>query len=406
MSSNHHAPAGADLDAAPERYLSHSSVCGIHIGLHVICRIARALPEPDGRAMIWLHNYARLRRLTADALCTEAGLTMAHIRAALTDPELAADERDCFTAAVQVLRAKFEATIPALYLSQPTQTVAKAFRFALRHKKLVEVIGLNRTGKSESARVQYWRNLDRCVWFDVPAEESDRDFYAGLAEELGIAAARNTRSRCNQLRLQIAAVFGSGLIDTLILDEAHNLWPTNPEAKPKRLEFARVNIHRDGAVGIVVLATPQFSTSLQKVMDESPRFAPGQYDGRVVRYHLQETMSDEDLAGVARWHAPEFSDEMIAQLVLGAKAQEGFCGLMVNMILLAREQAEDDGRKAVTLADVKTAGAMMARGSRIERLAKEQLARQQQGGGTPALVPTLRSPQRRRHNGHVTTLRV
>jgi hypothetical protein len=60
---------------------------GIQIGLNVITRVARVRTERERSAMIWLHNYARLENLTADALSDELDLSKPDIRAALTDPE-------------------------------------------------------------------------------------------------------------------------------------------------------------------------------------------------------------------------------------------------------------------------------------------------------------------------------
>lgn len=52
MSSTRFAPAGADPDASPERFLASSKLRGIQIGLNVVCRVARVRSEIEARAMI------------------------------------------------------------------------------------------------------------------------------------------------------------------------------------------------------------------------------------------------------------------------------------------------------------------------------------------------------------------
>ena len=94
-------------------------------------------------------------------------------------------------------------------------------------------------------------------------------------------------------------------------------------------------------------------------------------------FHLRDTMSDADLAAVARHHAPEFADGLIASLVEQAKASAGFCGVMVNTIRAARFKARiacaEQEHPVVTPELLLAAQAQMARGTRIEALAKQKL---------------------------------
>lgn len=376
MPNTRYASAGADPDAAPERHLSSAKLRGIQIGLNVIVRVAKARTLPEARAMIWVHNYARLRKLTADALCDELNLDKAEIRAALTDPDA---DLTRFTREVARVRAAFEKSLPSLYATEVTKTVRKGFRYALEKHAIAEVVGRNRMGKTDTAEIEYWKNLDRCVWLNTPDDETDRNFIFELARVLGIGTTGG--KKVAQVRPQVVGVFDSGLIDVLIVDEGHFLWPSDIWTKPKRIEFLRCSIHRDGAVGVLVLATPQYNASMLLALG-STRWAPGQWDGRRVPFYLRDTMSTEDLRGVARQHAPEFPEAFIDRLVEQARASEGFCGLMVNTIELARFEAEmaEPPVKAVTRDILERVLAQMARGSRIEQLAKQKLAGQKQPG--------------------------
>lgn len=290
----------------------------------------------------------------------------------MTDPE---ENLEIFVRHVQIAREKFEANLPEPVLTEPVKAVRKAFRFAIEERALVEVLGLTRMGKTKGgAEPMYLRYLDRCVWLDCPTDEADRTFLFALAAAVGISG--GTGKKVGQIRPQIAAVFATGMIDLVIVDEAHFLWPADKLTKPKRIEYLRAEIHRDGAVGVLVIATPQFAASMQAVMAANPRWAPGQWDGRVIRYHLRDTMTAADLGAVARHHAPDFTAEMIDGLVAQALACEGFCGLMVNTIKRARREALEEGLPQVTPAILITAQVEMARGTRIEQLAKVHAAQQ------------------------------
>lgn len=88
------------------------------------------------------------------------------------------------------------------------------------------------------------------------------------------------------------------------------------------------------------------------------------------RYHLADTMSDADLAAVARHHLPGATTEIVEQLVSQAKASEGFCGAMVKAIQRAQFIAEETGHP-LNVGHIKTAQAELARAGRIEQIAKQ-----------------------------------
>src|SRR5438128_1954686 len=105
MSSTRYASPTSNPDESPERHLASGRLRGISIGLNIVARVARVLPEHERDAMFWLHNFARLRDLTADALSSELQLERAEIRRALTDP---ACDRGQFVRRVSELRIRFE----------------------------------------------------------------------------------------------------------------------------------------------------------------------------------------------------------------------------------------------------------------------------------------------------------
>ncbi len=370
-----YAPPGANPEAAPERHLSSAALRGINIGLNVVVRVAAVRTERERRAMIWLTNYARLQGLTADALSERIGLSQDDIRSALTDPDI--DLRP-FVRAVEGARANFEKFLPQLVRTAVTRDVLEAIGYAGETPGIVEIIGHNRTGKTESAWYQFLRLLDRALWIDCPEDDSDRTFLFEIARAAGIGTGTNKKP--DQLRAQVKAIFGDPGISVLFVDEAHRLWPSNPRTKPKRIEFLRslVDAGKPPKVSVIVIATEQFAESLEAALDKSSRWAPGQWQGRAQRWVLPETLSDAELASVARHHAPDAPEEAIRSLVLQAKASQGFCGIMVNTIRRARFI----GRGKVTRESVDRAQIQMARGTKLEQAAQAKAiaARLKQGG--------------------------
>jgi hypothetical protein len=338
----------------------------IQIGMNVVVRAARTRSERERGAILWLANYARREKLTADALTEALGLDRAAIRAALTNPE--ADIKQ-FVGKVESLRTVLDANLKEPANTRVHRDVTEALEFATESGAIVEVIGKTRMGKTESAEHFHLKNLQRSIYCVCPATDSYSDFIFALGRACGVSVGGG--KMVTQIEAQIRAMFGRGGLTFLIMDEGQRLWPSDIRIKPKRIEFLRTLWDENKKeIGIVVLATPQYSVSMNQALTKSERWAPGQWEGRVVRWHCQDTMSRADLAKVASFHCPEADTPMIDQLVLGALGTEGFCGAMVNAITLARFKAKREGH-APNLQDIVNAQAQMAAGTEIERLAKK-----------------------------------
>lgn len=366
-----YAPEGADPDQSPEAYLANKKLLrGLQIGLNVIVRVGRSRPVAQRRAAVWLFNYAKLQGLTTDELSERLDLEKPYIRAALRDIDTDASR---FTKAVEKLRREFEAGIPAIVDSEVAQTVREGLSYAVEKKKVVEIIGLTRMGKTEAAWDFYLRHMDRGIMLLTPGEdESDRNFLWLIARAAGIGYNRGTST--GQMRPQLTALFGPGLLEFIIVDEAHFLWPQDVKTKPKRIEFLRGIWDKDrpAAAGVAILATPQYTNSSEAATKASTRWAPGQWDGRVNRFYLKDTMPDRDLLAIARHHAPDFTKEQHEFLVVMAKATEGFCGAMVNCIDRARHKA---GHGTVTMEILTDAARQQVAGTRLQKLTEAQAAK-------------------------------
>ena len=382
MSSTRYAATAEASEAAPERFLASAKLRGIAIGLNIITRVGMIRTDRERAAMIWLYNYARLRNLTADALSDELDLSKPDIRTVLTDPDAEAALLGRFVRQVEALRQTFEASLPEMYPTKPAKILWEALALAKKRPCMVEVVGITRIGKSIPGFNWYQRNAMDCgLFMTCPDDEAERTFLFENARMLGIGTTGG--KKVGQVRPQVRACYGRKGIRLLIVDEAHFLWPIDKRSKPKRIEFLRglYDMYIPAEVSIVILASPQHTMNMNLALDEHNRWAPGQWDGRVIRYHLPDNkydgkgeivkyaMSDGDLRGVAKLHAPDFNEGMIEALVLNAKSTSGFCGAMVNAIELARFKAELRGLPKVTPDILLEAQSQMAAGTKILHIA-------------------------------------
>jgi len=379
MSNTRYNPNG---DFKPEALLASSRLRGIAVGMNIVCKVASVLPEEERRAMIWLANYATLIGITADALSERLDLDKAEIRAALTDPEA---DRTRFVRQVVGLRESFEARLDLQHRAEGnpfrpgttffaaygkladtkvSRKVRNSVRFADRSAQIIEIIGKTRMGKSVSAAHQFFRMLDRAIWVHTPKQGTERDFVSEIARSCGISV--GTAEKVFRIAPRIEACLGPNLIRVIFFDEAHRLWPTDLRQAPSRIEWIRDRWETKG-VSSVVLATPQYVEAFCGAFENNPRWAPGQWDGRVQRAHMDDTMSEADLDAVARHHLPGASEAIIVALVSQAKASEGFCGAMVKAIERAAFIAEVEGG-SIDIDKILRAQAELARGARIATL--------------------------------------
>ncbi|GEM_PF-6760958 len=381
MSTTRLAPPGADPDASNERYLASAKLRGIAIGLNIVARVARIRPPQERDAMLWLCNYARLRDLTADALSGELDLDRTEIRRALTDPDA---DLTRFVRQVDLLRGRFERHLHEERAAQRRdwrlvgefdkalgkiadtkvrRKIGNAFKMALAEPQIIEITGKTRMGKSICARHEYFKNLHRACWLTAPFGPTEKDWTEALGSALGVHIGTNGKN--SEARPKIMACFGPNRINLLIVDEAHYLWPKDLRNSPSRIEFLRFLWELHG-VSVIILATPQYSEALTGAMNDNPRWAPGQWVGRVQTFPLADTMSEPDLAAVARHHAPDASEPVIKQLVEQALSSEGYCGAMVKAIERARFKAE--AGRPLTVELVKEAQRQLEREARVAAL--------------------------------------
>jgi DNA transposition AAA+ family ATPase len=373
----------SDPANAPERNLSSARLRPIAISLAVVAQSARTYAKEAREACLWLANLAAnsqriqlcwQRRLLADPigtvgriteveLCEKVGLHREDVYAALTGHDSA--DLPKFVAAVNTLRADFESKLPPLVRTADSRTIAEAFEVAGDEHRIAVVQGKWRHGKTEECERRWLLNLHRCVWLHCPSDNTERTFLTEFARALGIGA--NISKRPPLLRQQIKNALGIGLIDTVIVDEAHFLWPGDlVSAKPTRAEFIR-ELRDSLGVGFVLVTTDQFALAMEVAKQHNTRYAPGQLAGRRYQFQLRDTHTDKEIRAIAALHAGNATDEALEGFLAFARSEEGYLGQMIEAIATARHQAGNHGAP-ITAAHVTLATKQQQTSDRVKQL--------------------------------------
>lgn len=350
----------SDPANAPERNLSSPHLRPVNVSLAIAAQASRVYDPETRAAVLWLANLSAnsqrvqlcwQRRKLPDPLGTvgriseadlsrHLGLDRLEIYRALTGH----DEADlpAFTAAVRTFRAKVEAMLPPLVETKDTAIIKAAFAAAGDDHDIVELIGKWRHGKTEEHEHHWLRNLHRAVWVDCPSDNTERAFIFAIARALGISVSGGIKP--TQLKEKIRRALGIGLIDTLVIDEAHNLWPADlVGSKPVRIEFIR-ELRDSLGVGALNITTDQFALSMELAKRHSPRWAPGQFAGRIRQFRLRDKHTDKEVELIARLHAAgPIAPEAVPLFRAFAQAEEGYLGVMVSAIKDARAEAGAGG---------------------------------------------------------------
>jgi hypothetical protein len=381
MSSSQSSPE----DENAYRHLADSSIIGINIGLHTIGRVARNRTDRARRAMVWVHNYARMTQITADMLADDLSMPRIAIRSALSDPH--SEHVEQFVRASEELRKTYEANLPTIVENTVTKSVRLAMLEGYEDRVLSLLIGPERVGKTTAFLDIFLREyMDRGVFFTVPESRNMRTFTAAWGAAMGIRV--STSKNNDQLRAQIAGAMASGIVDVVCMDEAQRTWPSDlTNSYPEKIEFertiwdtaeinrrARAGRNSGGGVGIIKSATPQFETDLITALDRNKRWKPGQFEGRMRRTHTPDTLSRAEVRAIAAHHAPEFPAPCLDLLTSVTLASPGLLGFMSNVIGKVRFMVRHESLP-LSVETIKEASQRMLKGSRTER----EIKRRQKG---------------------------
>ena len=355
----------------------------IQVSLAVAAHAARTYTQDHRHAVLWLANLAAnsrriqlcwQRRGLPDPLGTIGQIAEVELARKLNLEPLAIlraltghSEADlpAFTSAVTKFRAEFEAAVPQLIPTADMATVDAAFAAASDEHEIAELSGKWQHGKTALAQRQWLLNLHRAVWIDTPSDNAQQTFLLAIASALGIGQHYNL----SRLHTRIKNAVGIGMIDTIIFDEAHNLWPSDlRDSKPVRAEYVR-ELRDSTGIGALLVTTDQFALSMEIAKQKNTRYAPGQLFGRIRRFATHDKHTDAELKAIAKLHAGKADADAIRALTLFAEAEEGYLGAMVQAAKRARVAVTAAGRDTVTAADIAAATLAQQHDKRIVQLA-------------------------------------
>jgi len=341
-----------DVSHAPERNLSSLHNRSLTISLAIAANACRRYPKESREACLWLANVAAnsqriqlcwqmrflpdpigaIGRITEAELCEKVGLHRSEVYAALTGHEDA--DLGKFVEKVSLLRKEFESQLPPLVTTADSKSITEAFTVAGEQHRIAVIQGKTRHGKTEECQRKWLKNLHRCVWLRCPSDNQERTFLDEFARALGVYT--NISKKPAQLRQQIKRALGIGLIDTVVIDEAHFLWPTNlVTQKPARAELVR-ELRDELGVGFVLVTTDQFATAMEICKAQNTRYAPGQIAGRRYQFELRDSHTDKELRAILTLHAGSITDEAVEGLLDFVKTEEGYLGAGIEAIVNAR----------------------------------------------------------------------
>jgi DNA transposition AAA+ family ATPase len=271
---------------------------------------------------------------------------------------------------VEGLRADLEAALPPLVKTQDTATVQAAFDAAAIEHRLAVLSGKWRHGKTVECERVWLRNLHRAIWIHCPVSNEKRSFIFALASALGLGVGSGVKP--SHLEEKIKRTLAIGLIDTVFIDEAANLWPSDVrQGKPGKAEFVR-ELRDSLGIGFVLIATDQFALSLELARLHNERWAPGQFFGRQRLFLLRDSHTDAEVRAIAALHAGPLESAASDGLLAFARSHEGYLGSMTSAAARARRaaNAERGAGAAITAAEVAAATRAQQTDARIITLAE------------------------------------
>lgn len=241
-----------------------------------------------------------------------------------------------------------------LAMTEVTKKVFDALDYAMQERRMVRVVGNSRFGKTESA-VGFCRmrpGLARVV--TVPPGNSLADLHRSFAEALGMDVGYASREQRLKERIEYVLKH-SGLL--FAFDESAYLVPQNYNSgtAPARLNWVRAALV-DRGIPVALVVTPQTFMPMVNRFVKKTGYAMEQFFGRNYRtIELPDELEQCDLLAVARIHFPELEEDYLALVADYALVSENYLQAVEAIASVARFTARRDGRKRITVADIKAA---------------------------------------------------
>lgn len=228
--------------------------------------------------------------------------------------------------------------------------VFEALDFAKETRSFVLIEGREGLGKSESARNWCRRNPGEAVYVSLQSGTDEMTMFRCLAQALGTAS--SITRKAGEIKANVEKALQPGHL-TLVLDEAHFLWPQSGRAErsaPKRVDWLRTAVI-DSGVPVAIVSTPQYFAN------QCDRFRQGGWNASQIQRRLAHTerlpekLSLADMQAVIRLHFPKIPKAQALDIAILATGSLGFVGAIGHLrkrldFLVSRKGA---GSEAETL---------------------------------------------------------
>lgn len=239
--------------------------------------------------------------------------------------------------------------------TEVTRNVFKWLGKARSTSRAVMISGNSRFGKTESLRTWCAMNPGLARLVNTPASNSEGELLREVAKALGLEIGQNGSAA--RLRDRIDYVLSNSRL-MLVFDESHLIFPVNfsRNTAPARLNWVRRSV-MDAGLPCAFCSTPQSYNSAQKRYVKTTGYAIEQFTGRLLKtVELPEELSREDLLAVARIHFPKLAEPYLQYVVEKTVVTErNYVSDLEKIATLARDNAQECGRRLPTLADIKSA---------------------------------------------------
>lgn len=236
-----------------------------------------------------------------------------------------------------------------------TRLVTRWIQKSRNTKQSVMITGNSRFGKTEAVKMNAEIAPGSCRLVQTPDSTAIGDLLREVARVLGLDVPLHSSVR--ELRERIEYVLRFSNLQ-LIFDESQMLLPGafSRNTAPARLNWVRRSM-MDRNIPVVFVCTPQSYLPAKNRFVRATGFAMEQFDERILKtVELPKELSEDDLLAVARIHFPNQREEYLQFIVDQAIATErNFVSDIGKIALLAKDNAQEAGRKLPILADIEAA---------------------------------------------------
>ncbi len=247
-------------------------------------------------------------------------------------------------------KSKIELAKGELAQTEISQRILDAMDYALETKSFVIIEGLERMGKSVTARNFCARHPGKAVYMSLESGFDEKTFFRSIAKAIGVSSSSSLKAI--DMRVRIEDMLQQGDI-VLVIDEAWTLWPQlkRVRAAPKRIDWLRLSLI-DKGVPVVLISTPQFYKQCEK-FEKALEWNSRQLKGRVnLHEQLPSELSSQDLEAIAKHKLPTADRDTIRLLREVSESLEEYVSSVENIVKRANYFAKKRGEAEAGPAEI------------------------------------------------------